>query len=313
MEFYRTADTHFADLRDYPFAPNYLELSGLRMHYVDAGPRSARPVLMLHGEPTWSYLYRHMIPVCARAGHRVLAPDLIGFGKSDKPVHGNNYTYQRHVDWIKGFIRSLDLRGITLFCQDWGALIGLRVAVEEDERFDRIVIGNGALPAAQRASAPRLSGALAFFAWQLFARYSPKFPVSAIVNTGCHRKLSPEERRAYDAPFPAPEALAGARAFPKLVPIFSHDPAVEPNRAAWQALRRWRKPFLTLFSDGDPITRGGERAFQSQVPGACEQPHATLHAGHFLQEDVGPELARRINDFISATADATWEASTAST
>jgi haloalkane dehalogenase len=271
------------------------------MHYVDEGDPSAAPVLMLHGEPTWSYLYRHMIPVCAAAGHRVIAPDLVGFGKSDKPSAKRDYSYQRHVDWMATFVRALDLRGITLFCQDWGSLIGLRVAVENDDRFERIVIGNGALPIADDRARPGLANVMAFLAWRTFATRSPVLPVGRIVNAGCLRRLSAGERRAYDAPFSVPESKAGARAFPRLVPISAGDPAIPANRQAWDALGRWSKPFLTVFSDRDPIMRGGERLFQRHVPGAVGQPHTTPHAGHFLQEDAGPELAAQINQLIAAS------------
>jgi haloalkane dehalogenase len=297
----QTPDSHFVGLEDYPFEAHYVDVDGLRMHYVEQGDSSAAPVLMLHGEPTWSYLYRHMIPVCVEGGNRVIAPDLVGFGKSDKPAHKGDYSYQRHVDWVAGFVRALDLRGITLFCQDWGSLIGLRVAVENEDRFERIVIGNGALPIADSSARPPLSSAMAFLAWRTFATYSPVLPVSRIVNTGCLKTLSAGERRAYDAPFATPASKAGARAFPKLVPISPRDPAVAPNRAAWDALGRWQKPFLTVFSDRDPIMRGGDRAFQRHVPGAAGQSHSTPHAGHFLQEDAGPDLARQINELIAAT------------
>ncbi len=301
MQTVRTPDSYFLDLEDYPYEPNYVELDSLRMHYVDEGDASAAPVLMLHGEPTWSYLYRHMIPVCVAGGSRVIAPDQIGFGRSVKPTDKQDYTYQRHVDWITSFIRALDLTGITLFCQDWGALIGLRVAAENDDRFERIVVGNGALPTVDGRARPPLRNALAFLAWRTFASYTPVFPVSRIVNTGCLRTLSAGERRAYDAPFAVSDSTAGARAFPRLVPISPRDPAAPANRAAWDALGRWQKPFLTVFSDRDPIMRGGERVFQQHVPGAAGQPHSTPHAGHFLQEDAGPDLARQINELIAAS------------
>jgi haloalkane dehalogenase len=298
----RTPDSAFAHLPGYPFEPHHVEVDGLRMHYVDEGPAGADPVLMLHGEPTWSYLYRHMIPVCAEAGHRVLAPDLIGFGKSDKPDEKRDYSYARHVQWMTEFVHALDLRGITLFCQDWGALIGLRVAAENEERFARIVIGNGALPSADGRSRTSPVGALAFLAWRTFATLSPVFPIGRIVDAGCRGKLSADERRAYDAPFTPPGSTAGARAFPKLVPLTPWDPAIAPNRAAWDVLARWEKPFLTVFSDGDPITRGAERGFQRIVPGAKGQPHMRPHAGHFLQEDAGPELARKVNELIAGAS-----------
>jgi haloalkane dehalogenase len=301
MKTVSTPDARFVDLEDYPFDPHYIEVDGMRMHYVDEGDRSADPVLMLHGEPTWSYLYRHMIPMCAAAGNRVIAPDLIGFGKSDKPTDRDDYSYQRHVDWLTAFVEALDLRRITLFCQDWGSLIGLRVAAENDERFARIVIGNGVLPTGDPSTRPPVANMIAFLAWRTFATLSPVFPVSRIVNAGSLKTLSVGERRAYDAPFAAPDSKAGARAFPRLVPISPRDPAIAPNRVAWQALGRWEKPFLTVFSDRDPIMRGGDRAFQRHVPGASGQPHSTPHGGHFLQEDAGPELASQINELIAAT------------
>jgi haloalkane dehalogenase len=299
MNVTRTPDSAFSDLDSYPFAPHYVDVEDLRMHYVDEGPPSAAPVLMLHGEPTWSYLYRHMIPVCAAAGHRVIAPDLIGFGKSDKPADRGDYSYAGHVRWLTRFVEALDLREITMFCQDWGSLIGLRVAAENEDRFARIVIGNGALPSADGRTRPSIVGVPAFLTWRTFATLSPAFPIGRIVNAGCRRTLSAAERRAYDAPFQAPGSMAGARAFPKLVPLTPRNPAIGANREAWTVLERWQKPFLTVFSDGDPITRGAERVFQRRVPGAAGQPHTRPHAGHFLQEDAGPELARQVNDLIA--------------
>ncbi len=301
MNVVRTPDSCFADVADYPFASHYVEQDGLRIHYLDEGDPSAAPVLLLHGEPTWSYLYRHMIPLCAAAGHRVIAPDLIGFGKSDKLTDRRSYSYQRHVDWLAGFIAALDLRQITLFCQDWGSLIGLRTAVELDDRFERIVIGNGGLPTGLGHMRMPPPNVIAFLSWRAYAMLSPSLPISAIVNFGCRKTLSTAERRAYDAPFRVPGSKAGARAFPRLVPISPWDRAVPANRAAWEKLGDWRKPFLTLFSDRDPITKGFERALQQHVPGAAGQPHATVHGGHFLQEDAGSELAARINQLIAAT------------
>ena len=292
----RTPEARFEGLPDYPFVSNYLEIGGLRMHYVDEGNALAPVVLLLHGEPSWSYLYRHMIPVLTSAGFRAVAPDLIGFGKSDKPARIDDYSYKSHVDWTKTFLQTLDLKGITLFGQDWGALIGLRIATEEEARFDRIVIGNGFLPTGDRK--PNL----AFRIWKAFALYSPWFPIGRIVDAGCAGKLPGDVIAAYNAPFPAAQYKAGARAFPRLVPMSPSDPAAPANRAAWEVLRHWQKPFLTTFSTGDPIMGGLDRIFHKQVPGCANQPHATLRdAGHFLQEDKGPELAKIIVDFISAT------------
>jgi haloalkane dehalogenase len=293
MHTLRTPDARFANLPDYLFAPHYIDIDGMRMHYVDEGSPGAAPVLLMHGEPTWSYLYRKMIPIIGDAGHRAVAPDLIGFGKSDKPAQRADYTYARHVGWMAAFLEALDLRNITLVCQDWGSLIGLRLAAEHEDRFDRIVLANGALPAGH-GRAP-----MVFRIWQQFARWTPIFPIGRVVNAGCVTDLSPEVIAAYDAPFPDETYKQGARAFPALVPTRPNDPAAADNQRAWEVFHRWRKPFLTAFSDGDPITRGGERAFQSRVPSAQGQPHTTIRgAGHFLQEDKGPELARVVVEFI---------------
>lgn len=296
----RTPDEAFVDLPDYPFAPHYAELDGgLRMHYVDEGDPSAAPVLLLHGEPTWSFLYRHMIPPLVAAGHRVIAPDLIGFGKSDKPTERGAYSYAQHVAWVTELVtEQLDLQGITLFGQDWGSLIGLRVAAEQEARFARIVIGNGGLPHGKRLPLPNL---VAFTAWRTFATFAPVLPIARIVAAGTKRTLTAAERAAYDAPFQGSGSKAGARAFPALVPLGASDPAIPANRAAWEVLGRWEKPFLTCFSDGDPITGGGDRALQRHVPGAAGLPHATVRGGHFLQEDSGPEIAAHINALIAAT------------
>jgi haloalkane dehalogenase len=289
MDVVRTPDERFDALPDYPFAPHHLTLAdGVRLHYVDEGPPDAGVVLMLHGEPSWSYLYRHMVPIFAEAGLRAVAPDLIGFGKSDKPTRLADYSYQRHVDWLQEWIEQVDLRGITLVCQDWGSLLGLRLAVENDDRFDRIVVANGFLPTGDRGVPA------AFRLWRAFATYSPVLPVGRIVATGTKRTLSPEERAAYDAPFPSTRFKAGARAFPRLVPTTSYDPAVPANRAAWERLGSWEKPFLTLFGRGDPILGRADKPLQAHVPGARDQPHARVAGGHFVQEDAGPEIAHRV-------------------
>ena len=295
MKTLRTPDERFADLPDYPFAPNYANLVDLRMHYVDEGPRDGAPILLLHGEPTWSYLYRKMIPSLAVAGLRVIAPDLIGFGRSDKPSSMEDYTYERHVEWIRLFIEQLDLREITLFGQDWGSLIGLRVAAENEDLFARIVIANGFLPTA-RDPTPS-----AFLIWRAFAKYSPWFPIGRIVAAGCVNKLPRSVIAAYDAPFPDSSYKAGARAFPRLVPTREDDPAVPANRAAWDKLGRWQKPFLTVFGKNDPILGKADVPLQSLVPGAKGQPHDRIRGGHFVQEDCGEELARRMIAFVDDT------------
>ena len=286
MEILRTPEDRFANLPGWSFAPNYVEIAGMRMHYVDEGPCDAPPVLMLHGEPTWSYLYRRMIPLFAAAGFRAVAPDLFGFGRSDKPVDRAAYTYQAHVDWLKGFLAALDLRGITLICQDWGGLLGLRLVAEEGERFARVVAANTFLPTGDEPENP------AFLKWLKFSQEVPELPVGGIVQGGTARGITPEIRAAYDAPFPDERYKAGARAFPALVPITPDDPASVANRAAWAALERFEKPFLTAFSDKDAVTAGGEKPFRRRVPGAAGQPHTTIaNAGHFLQEDDGEALA----------------------
>jgi haloalkane dehalogenase len=296
MEILRTPDDRFRQLPGYAFAPRYLDLGELHMHYVDEGPRDGAPVLLLHGEPSWSYLYRKMIPMLTAAGHRAVAPDLVGFGRSDKPSRREDYTYQRHVDWTRSVLEQLDLHGITLVCQDWGGLIGLRLAAEHESRFARIVTANTFLPTGDTPPGD------AFLAWRKFSQETPEFPVGRIVQGGCVTGLAPEVVAAYDAPFPDDRYKAGARQFPALVPISGDDPASAPNRRAWKVLNRWQKPFLTAFSDSDPITHGADRFLQQAIPGAQGQPHTTIAgAGHFLQEDKGEELARVVVDFIART------------
>ncbi|GBD26115.1 Haloalkane dehalogenase 1 [bacterium HR30] len=296
MEILRTPDERFVNLPGYPFEPRYVEVDGVRIHYVHEGPRQAPPVLLLHGEPSWSYLYRKMIPRLVEAGLRVIAPDLVGFGRSDKPARREDYTYQRHVDWMLGFICALDLEHITLVCQDWGGLIGLRLVAEHGQRFDRVVAANTFLPTGDQPMPE------AFLTWQKFSQQTPELPIGQIIQMGCVSKLPPEVIAAYEAPFPDERYKAGARQFPLLVPTRPDDPASEPNRKAWEALRRWRKPFLTAFSDQDPITRGADSLLQALIPGAAGQPHTTIHgAGHFLQEDRGEELAQVVVSFIRAT------------
>jgi len=297
MEALRTPDDRFAALPGYPFAPHYVTVGdGLRVHYVDEGPRDAPPVLMMHGEPSWSYLYRKMIPIVARAGHRVVAPDLVGFGRSDKPVRRDDYTYQRHVDWIRAVLEALDLRGVTLVCQDWGGLIGLRLVAERPERFARVVAANTFLPTGERPPTP------AFLAWQKYSQTTPAFHVGGIVRGGCVTDLPADVVAAYDAPFPDDRYKAGARQFPLLVPTSPDDPAAVPNRKAWEILARWDRPFLTAFSDSDPVTGGADRLLQQAIPGTKGQPHTTIvGGGHFLQEDKGEELAAVVVRFIAAS------------
>jgi len=296
MHCLRTPDARFVDLPRYDFTPKYLEVDGLRMHYVDEGPKDGAVVLLLHGEPSWSYLYRHMIPPLRDAGFRTIAPDLIGFGKSDKPTQKSDYSYSGHVAWMTAFVESLDLSEVTLFCQDWGSLIGLRVAAENERRFRRIALGNGGMPTGDQEMP------LAFKAWQSFARFSPWFPIGKLIQKATVTDLPDNVVRAYDAPFPSAKYKAGARAFPMLVPTTPLDPASEANRTAWEVFKRWDKPFLTTFSNRDPITRGGEKVWQGTVPGARNCAHVKIrNAGHFLQEDKGPELAEALIRFIETT------------
>ncbi|MBI3216071.1 MAG: haloalkane dehalogenase [Mycobacterium sp.] len=293
MDVLRTPDSRFTGLDGYPFDPHYVDVSAadtgpVRMHYLDEGPRDGAPIVLLHGEPTWSYLYRTMIPPLVQAGYRVLAPDLIGFGRSDKPRRIDDYTYLRHVQWVTSWFETLALTGVTLFVQDWGSLIGLRIAAEQEQWFARLVVANGFLPTADRAVPP------AFKIWRAFAKFSPVLPAGRIVAVGTVTTLSAAVRAGYDAPFPDKSYQAGARAFPQLVPTSPQDPAVPANRAAWDALDRWDKPFLALFGAKDPILGRGDKPLISHIPGAAGQPHARLHGSHFVQEDCGPELARRV-------------------
>lgn len=301
MKSLRTPDERFDHLPGYPFAPHYLNVPDgedgrLRIHYVDEGPKEAEPVLLMHGEPSWSYLYRKMIPISVQAGYRAVAPDLVGFGRSDKPADRNDYTYQRHVDWMQDWLERMDLKGITLFGQDWGGLIGLRLVTNHPDRFARVVVANTGLPTGDHPITD------AFLKWRKFSIETPEFPVGFIVSGGCKTILPAEVIAAYDAPFPDESYKEGARIFPSLVPVTPDDPAAAHNRKAWEVLQKFEKPFLTAFSDADPITRGGEKVFQKLVPGAKGQPHVIIGGGgHFLQEDCGEELARGIVEFMART------------
>jgi haloalkane dehalogenase len=299
MEAVRTPDSRFENLPGFPFAPNYVDVdagdgSKLRVHYLDEGPRDGAVALLMHGEPSWCYLYRKMIPVLVDAGLRCIAPDLIGFGRSDKPVARDAYTYERHVAWMRETLFDhLNLNDITLVGQDWGGLIGLRLVGEHVDRFARVVAANTFLPTGDTPPGD------AFLAWQNFSQTVEEFPVGNIVNRGCQSDLSAEVIAAYDAPFPDDTYKAGARHFPTLVPTSPDDPASAAHRAAWDVLRKFERPFLTAFSDKDPITKGGDKGFQREVPGCEGQPHTTIEGGgHFLQEDCGEELARVVVAFV---------------
>lgn len=301
MRVLRTPEARFAALPDFPYAPVYVTFEGadgdpLRVAVVDEGPADGEVVLLLHGEPSWSFLYRRMIPVLTGAGLRVIAPDLVGFGRSDKPADVADYSYARHVEWMRQVLfDGLGLTDLTLVGQDWGGLIGLRLLAEHPDRFARVVVGNTFLPTGDHPVSE------AFLRWQRFATESPRLDIGRVVAGAVTTPLPPEVVAAYDAPFPDDSYQAGARAFPALVPTRPNDPAAAANRAAWGVLATWEKPFLTAFSDGDPVTAGGDRAFQQRVPGARGLPHTTLRGGHFLQEDAGPELARAVVDLVAAT------------
>ena len=302
MKTLRTPDERFTDLPGYDFAPNYAEIADgdggtLRMHYLDEGPSDGNVVVLMHGEPSWCFLYRKMIPILTEAGLRCIVPDLVGFGRSDKPTEKSDYSFARHVEWVRELLfDKLDLNDATLFGQDWGGLIGLRVIAEHPDRFARFVVGNTGLPDGRGGQNE------AFLRWQKFSQESPVFEIGTIVNGGCTSDLTADVIAAYNAPFPDDTYKAGARIFPSLVPTGPDDPAVPANRSAWEVLEQWEKPVLTTFSDRDAVSKGGEVAFTRRVPGAKGQPHTTIEgAGHFLQEDRGEVLAPIIADFIRST------------
>jgi haloalkane dehalogenase len=300
MKFLRTPDSRFEGLPDYPFAPHYSTIrdadgTALRIHTVDEGPRDATPVLMLHGEPSWSFLYRRMIAGLVAKGHRAMAPDLIGFGKSDKPAEQSDYTFERHVKWMSDWLVAQDIKQITLFCQDWGGLIGLRLVAEFPERFARVIVANTGLPVGTGMTE-------GFKQWLNFSQSVPELPIGEIVAMGTKKGLIDAVKAAYVAPFPDETYKAGARRFPALVPVTPEHASVAENKAAWEVLSRFSKPVLTLFSDSDPVTKGGERVFHERMPGAKGQAHTIVKdAGHFLQEDAPDELVEHIHAFIART------------
>lgn len=299
MDALRTPDDRFADLPDYPFEPHHVEIPDgdggtLRVHHLDEGDPDAPVVLLLHGEPSWSYLYRHMVPVLVDAGLRAVAPDLVGFGRSDKPAQRTDYTYARHVSWLSSHVfDALDLHDITLVCQDWGGLLGLRLVAAQPDRFVGVVAANTFLPTGDGKPGD------AFLAWQKFSQEAPELPVGRIVNGGCTTDLAEDVIAAYDAPFPDETYKEGARQFPLLVPTSLDDPEAPANRAAWEVLAQFERPFVCAFSDEDKITAGNERHLISRIAGAKDQPHTTITGGgHFLQEDRGPELAQVVIDLV---------------
>ena len=300
MAVLRTPEACFEELSGFPFESNYLEVSDedlgpLQIHYLDEGPKDGPVVLCLHGEPTWCYLYRKMIPVFVAAGLRVLAPDLVGFGRSDKPSERTDYTYRKHVRWMADWLGAMGASDITLLGQDWGGLIGLRLLAENPQQFARFSLANTALPTGDHMVNE------AFHRWRKFSQEDPDFDTGFIVNLFGHGSLTEEEIQAYRAPFPADEYKAGARQFPVLVPTGSDDPAADDNRRAWKVLMQWEKPALMCFSDADPIMKGGDRPFLKQVPGTRDQPHITLKGHHFIQEEDGENWARAVADWIQAS------------
>lgn len=294
MKVLRTPDERFEKLPDYDFAPNYVDCDGVRVHYVDEGPKDALSVIMMHGEPSWSYLYRHMIKSVSAAGFRVLAPDLVGFGRSDKPSEISDYSYSAHMRWMQSWLDQMEFDQAVLFCQDWGGLIGLRLLAAQPERFAGAIAGNTSLPIG-KGTPPA-----AFEQWKIFSQTVPEFPAGGVIKGGTVQPMSDAVRAAYDAPYPDESYKSGARIFPALVPMSPDMDGAAENVEAWKILNRFEKPFLTCFSDKDPVTKGQDKVFQAKIPGAQGQPHVTIKdAGHFLQEDQPGELSKVILEFIA--------------
>jgi haloalkane dehalogenase len=334
VKYVRTPDSRFEDLQDYAFEPHYVSVPDheggkLRMHYLDEGPRDGEVILCLHGQPTWSFLYRHMVPIFGAAGYRVIAPDFVGFGRSDKPLERNDYTYANHVSWLASLVEQAELRDVTLVCQDWGGLIGLRYATQDPDRFARIVAANTGLPDANGVDDGDVNSVsermrarysslpvyeepqamalgmmsdpqgMGFLHWVKFCADAPILRVSDVVRFSSGGNLGADDAKGYDAPFPSNESMAGARQFPSLVPIIPDNPAIPANREAWKVLENWVKPFLTAFSDSDPVTAGAHVRFQESVPGAKNQDHVTIEGvGHFLQEQAPAALSEAVIEFI---------------
>ena len=295
----RTPDSRFENLDGYNFSPNYIniedpDLGTMRVHYVDEGPKDALPVIMMHGEPSWSYLYRGMIERVSAAGLRVLSSDLIGFGRSDKPAETSDYSYTKHVDWMAQWLRAMNLNQAVLFCQDWGGLIGLRLVAANPDLFKGVLAGNTFLPTGKGKPSK------AFLAWQEFSQTTPEFKVGKIIQGATVTDLSDDIVAGYDAPYPDESYKAGARIFPALVPTSEDMDGAADNVQAWQVLSKWTKPFLTCFSDSDPVTGGLDKNFQKMIPGCEGQPHQIVKGGgHFLQEDCPQELSEIIVDFCA--------------
>lgn len=326
MQFKRTPDERFDNLPDYPFTPNYLQVddgegSELRIHYLDEGAADGDVVLLLHGQPAWSYLYRHMIPSLVEAGFRVIAPDLVGFGRSDKPTKTEDYTYARHVAWMSDWLTQMDLNGVTVFMQDWGSLIGLRLVAAYPERFAAVVLSNGGLPIGMIPEAfteplkeayktlpvvkaeelgerfQDTSGIPGFLYWRKFCAESPDLEIGHLMNAVAGSPMPTGVAAAYSAPFPDQSYMSGARRFPSLVPLFVDEPEVEENKAAWEVLKTFEKPFMCAFADHDPVTAGGDKTFLETVPGCNNVEHRTISpAGHFLQQEQPQQCVQAILD-----------------
>ena len=288
MKILKTDNARFKDLKDYPYRENYIDFDGLQMHYIDEG--IGETILALHGEPTWSYLYRKFLPVLSN--YRFIAPDLIGFGKSDKIADWKNYSFDLHFRSLENFITKLNLNDITLIVQDWGGILGLSILGAYPDVFKRVVILNTALPAGEPLPLP-------VKLWRLIARIHPSLPVGRVLQTATFSKLSKETLQAYNAPFPSRKFKAGAKSFPLLIPAKSYHDGVERIRTARRVLSDWFKPSLIMFSDKDPILGSQHDFFHNLIPAVNHQDKIIIkNAGHFLQEDKGEEIARRIMTFL---------------
>ncbi|UTW55903.1 haloalkane dehalogenase [Kordiimonas sp. SCSIO 12610] len=313
-----TPEESFKDLPDYPFEANYVTLHGYRVHYVDEGPKDGKTVLLMHGQPSWSYLYRHMIPLLAKLGYRVIAPDLVGFGKSDKPLNRDDHNYQMHIDVMNAFMKELDLSDVSLFAQDWGGLIGLRMVASAPQRFGRIMLSNTGLPAmggikgwlsyplfklmVMKEGKPETiadKGEFRFTRWVAWAKHTPTFDLAGLFQQSTSRELSDVELAGYAAPFPDEKYMAAIRKFPTMVP----SQLLQNQRVMDEVFAKWNKPFLTAFGDSDPVTKGRDKIWHKVVPGAEGQPHTTIKDGaHFIQEDKPEELVEVFDKFIKSDA-----------
>lgn len=301
MQVLNTPESAFDKIPDFPYVPRYVAVtdtisSEITMAYYQCGPADGHTILLMHGEPTWAYLYRKMMPILAKAGFNVVVPDLIGFGRSDKPMRKEDYTYARHVIWLKEWFTQVVKGPTTLFCQDWGGLLGLRLVADMPERFTGVMVSNTGLPTGDHPASD------AFIKWRRFSQDTPVFPTSAIIQNATVSDLHHTTLAAYDAPFPDESYKAGARMFPLLVPTSPDNPEAQANRLAWEKLKQFNKPFITAFGDSDPITKGGEKIFQKLVQGCDGMAHTTVkHGGHFIQEDQGEKLAELLIQFIQQT------------